>query len=74
MPDPDATKPEDWVEEPLMPDPDATKPEGWEDEEPQLVPDPAARKPEDWDDEEDGEWAPSEMSNPKCKVGGRGVG
>ncbi len=58
IPDPEASKPEDWDEDApqKIPDPDAEKPEGWLDEGPELIPDPEATAPEDWDEEEDGEW------------------
>lgn len=55
IPDPDAKKPEDWVNEPLIADPDDVKPEGYDDI-PAKIPDPDSVKPEDWDEEEDGEW------------------
>ena len=50
IPDPTATKPDDWDESQpaTIPDLDAMKPEGWLDEESKLVPDPDAVKPTDW--------------------------
>lgn len=41
IPDPDATKPEDWDEDAprVIPDEDAVKPAGWLDDEPSEVPD-----------------------------------
>lgn len=39
IPDPDATKPDDWVEEEMIVDESAEKPEGWLDDEPQEVDD-----------------------------------
>ena len=50
IPDPTATKPDDWDESQpaTIPDTDAMKPEGWLDEESKLVPDPDAVKPTDW--------------------------
>ena len=54
IPDPDASKPEDWDEsEPMMVvDPSASKPATWYDDEPALVADKTAQKPGDWDDDE----------------------
>ena len=68
IPDPEATKPDDWDEEaPFeIPDEDAEKPADWLDDEPLSVPDPEAEKPEDWDDEEDGDWLAPTVPNPKC--------
>lgn len=69
IPDPEATKPEDWDEEAPFEivDEDAEKPEDWLEDEPTLVADPEAEKPEDWDDEEDGDWLPPQVPNPKCE-------
>lgn len=64
--DPEATKPEDWDENPVIPDPEAVKPDGWDDI-PQEIPAPDAKKPDDWDDEEDGEWSPPTIPNPEYK-------
>ena len=60
IPDPEASKPDDWDEDAPqnIPDPDAVKPDGWLDDGPELIPDPEATPPEDWDEEEDGEWEP----------------
>jgi len=66
IPDPEAKKPADWVDEAKIPDPASEKPADW-DAEPELIPDPEAKKPEDWDDEEDGEWEPAQINNPKFK-------
>jgi len=68
IPDPEATKPEDWDEEAPFEivDEEATKPEDWLESEPLTIPDPEAEKPEDWDDEEDGDWVAPTVSNPKC--------
>lgn len=66
IPDPKASKPEDWVDEEEMPDPDDEKPEGWDDI-PANIPDPDATKPEDWDDEDDGEWEAPMIPNPEYK-------
>merc|ERR1719370_1814439 len=48
--DPDVSKPDDWVDDPMMEDPDDKKPDDWVEEE--MIVDPDAEKPEDWDDEE----------------------
>jgi calreticulin len=64
--DPDAKKPDDWVESPKMVDPEDKKPEGFDDM-PKEIPDPEAKKPEDWDDEDDGEWEAPMIDNPDYK-------
>lgn len=64
--DPEASKPEDWVDNAKMPDPEDKKPDGWDDV-PKEIPDPDATKPEDWDDEDDGEWEPPMIDNPEYK-------
>ena len=50
IPDPAASKPDDWDEDApaKIPDPDATKPDGWLDEGPEFIADPDAKAPEDW--------------------------
>jgi len=65
IPDPDATKPEDWDEREKIDDPEDTKPEDFD--KPEHIPDPEAKKPEDWDDEMDGEWEPPMIDNPEFK-------
>lgn len=79
MQDPNAKKPEDWVDEAKISDPNDKKPADWD--QPKTVPDLLAKKPEDWDDEMDGEWEapqvdnhdykgdwkPKEIDNPKYK-------
>lgn len=65
IPDPNAKKPEDWVDNEQMDDPEDTKPEDWD--KPELIPDPDAKKPDDWDDEMDGEWQPAKINNPEYK-------
>ncbi|CAI2185563.1 3562_t:CDS:10 [Funneliformis geosporum] len=62
--DPDAKKPEDWVDEAKIPDPDDKKPDDWKDV-PPTIPDPEAEKPNDWDDDMDGEWEPPHIPNPE---------
>merc|ERR1711920_312219 len=61
--DPKVSKPEDWVDDPMMVDPDDTEPEDWVKEE--MIVDPDAEKPEDWDDEDDGDWEAPMISNPE---------
>lgn len=50
IPDPDASKPDDWDEDApaKIPDPDAVKPDGWLDNGPEYIADPDATLPEDW--------------------------
>ncbi|CAG8536145.1 10203_t:CDS:2 [Ambispora gerdemannii] len=64
--DPDAKKPDDWVDNAKINDPDDKKPDDWVDG-PELIDDPEAIKPEDWDDEMDGEWEAPQIPNPKYK-------
>ncbi|KAJ2160801.1 hypothetical protein GGF46_001989 [Coemansia sp. RSA 552] len=67
VPDPDAKKPEDWVDGPAMiEDPEDTKPEDWVDG-PETIPDPDAEKPSDWDDDMDGDWEAPAVANPEYK-------
>jgi len=61
--DPEASKPDDWVDEEMIEDADDVKPDGYDDI-PEKIPDPDASKPEDWDDEDDGEWEAPLVSNP----------
>merc|ERR1711872_442654 len=63
--DPEAKKPDDWVDDAKIDDPDNVKPEDWE--KPELIPDTEAKKPDDWDDEEDGEWEAPMINNPAYK-------
>jgi len=63
--DPDAKKPEDWVDNEYMDDPEDKKPEDWD--KPEHIPDENAKKPEDWDDEMDGEWEAPLVENPEYK-------
>lgn len=63
--DPEAKKPEDWVDEPTIVDETDTKPAGWDDI-PEMIPDTTAKKPDDWA-EEDGEWTPPLVRNPEFK-------
>jgi len=64
--DPEQSKPEDWVDEPLIDDPEAEKPADWDDV-PSEIPDEDAEKPDDWDDELDGDWEPPMIPNPEFK-------
>jgi len=61
--DPDAKKPEDWVDDARIVDPESKRPDDWDDQ-PEEILDPDAKKPEDWDDEDDGEWEPPVIDNP----------
>jgi len=63
--DPEAKKPEDWVDNAKMDDPEDAKPEDWD--KPEHIADPDATKPDDWDDEMDGEWEPPQIDNPEFK-------
>merc|ERR1719229_1604554 len=64
--DPDASKPDDWIDEPMIDDPEDKKPEGYDDI-PETIVDADAEKPDDWDDEEDGEWEAPTIPNPDFK-------
>jgi calreticulin len=64
--DPDAKKPDDWVDEAMIDDPEDVKPAGWDDE-PETIVDPDASQPEDWDEEEDGKWEAPVVPNPEYK-------
>merc|ERR1712028_283673 len=64
--DPDAKKPDDWVDNAKVVDPEDKKPDDW-DEQPEEIADPDAKKPEDWDDEDDGEWEANMIDNPDYK-------
>jgi calreticulin len=66
IPDPNAKKPADWVDEPKMDDPTDKKPAGYDDI-PAQIPDPEAKKPEDWDDDLDGKWTAPLIDNPEYK-------
>jgi len=63
--DPEVSKPDDWIDDPMMDDPEDTKPEDWVEEE--MIVDPEAEKPDDWDEEDDGEWEAPMISNPEFK-------
>jgi calreticulin len=64
--DPEAKKPEDWVDEAKIPDPEDKKPANWDDI-PEFIADPEATKPEDWDDETDGDWEAPLVENPEYR-------
>lgn len=64
--DPDAKKPDDWVDNAKMVDPEDIKPDDWDDQ-PAEISDPDAKKPDDWDDEDDGEWEAPMIDNPDFK-------
>ncbi|EEQ97714.1 Calreticulin precursor, putative [Perkinsus marinus ATCC 50983] len=63
--DPEDSKPDDWVDTPMMDDPEDKKPEDWVEE--AKIPDEKATQPEDWDEEEDGEWERPMIDNPDYK-------
>merc|ERR1711981_1412561 len=63
--DPEAKKPDGWVDNAKMDDPEDSKPEDWD--KPEHIADPDATKPDDWDDEMDGEWEPPQIDNPEYK-------
>jgi calreticulin len=65
IPDPNAKKPSDWVDEAKIDDPTDTKPADFD--KPEHIADPEAKKPEDWDDEIDGTWEPPTIDNPEYK-------
>jgi calreticulin len=62
--DPNASKPEDWVDEAMIVDETDVKPANYDDI-PEFIPDPSAKKPEDWDDDMDGDWEPPSIANPE---------
>jgi len=62
--DPEASKPDDWVDDKMMVDPNDEKPENWDDI-PETIPDPDAEQPEDWDEEMDGEFEVPMIPNPE---------
>jgi len=64
--DPEASKPEDWVDNAKMDDPEDVKPEEWDDI-PEYIADPEAEVPEDWDEDMDGEWEAPMINNPDFK-------
>jgi calreticulin len=66
IPDKDAVKPDDWVDEPFIDDPTDIKPEDSHTVD-EYIPDPSAVKPQDWDDEMDGVWEPPKILNPEFK-------
>lgn len=61
--DPTDSKPEDWVDEPMMDDPEAKKPDDWDEDAPFQIPDPSAVKPAEWHDDE-----PFEIPDPKASM------
>jgi calreticulin len=66
IPDPEVSKPSDWVDEPKMDDPEDVKPADYDDV-PKEIADPEASKPSDWDDEADGAWEAPKIPNPEFK-------
>ncbi|KAF2076542.1 hypothetical protein CYY_002156 [Polysphondylium violaceum] len=64
--DPNASKPEDWVNDKEIDDPEDVKPENYDDI-PATIVDPDATKPDDWNEEDDGEWEAPVIANPEFK-------
>jgi len=64
--DPNAKKPDDWVDQEKIDDPTDSKPADY-DKISKQIPDPEAEKPDDWDDENDGAWEPPMIDNPEFK-------
>lgn len=64
--DPEAKKPEDWVEEEFIIDAEDKKPADW-DSIPEFIEDEEATKPEEWDDDIDGKWSPPMILNPEYR-------
>lgn len=67
IPDPDAKKPADWVDEREIEDPEDKKPEDWDEDLPREIPDENAEQPSDWDEEMDGKWKRPLIENPNWK-------
>ncbi|KAF9132986.1 hypothetical protein BGW39_010879 [Mortierella sp. 14UC] len=63
IPNPEETKPADWVDVQQIEDPTHVKPANY-DEIPRYIVDPEATQPEDWDPEADGDWEAPEIQNP----------
>jgi len=59
--DPTDSKPEGWVEDPMMDDPASKQPDDWVTE--KRIVDPQSKKPADWDEDEDGEWEAPMIDN-----------
>jgi len=66
IPDPDISKPADWVDDTHIDDPEDIKPDGYDGIKAEIE-DPEAAKPADWDDELDGEWEAPKVPNPAYK-------
>ncbi|KAJ1510212.1 hypothetical protein HMI56_006443, partial [Coelomomyces lativittatus] len=62
IPDKNAKKPEDWVDQEKIPDPDAKKPEDWDETAPLEIEDMDAKMPEDWLENE-----PANIPDPKAE-------
>ncbi|KAH7831723.1 putative calreticulin [Monocercomonoides exilis] len=66
VPDPNATKPKDWVDAPEIPDPKYVRPDYWDDR--RMIPNPkyTETKPDNWDEAKKGPWKqpPKEIPNP----------
>eukprot|EP00158_Paraphelidium_tribonemae_P002746 Partr_v1_DN25634_c0_g1_i1_m4429 putative Calnexin len=52
IPNPDESKPADWVEEPKIADPSAVKPADWDEDAPRMIEDEEAAMPENWLEDE----------------------
>jgi calreticulin len=66
IPNPEETKPADWVDVQQIDDPTYVKPANY-DQIPRYIPDPEATQPEDWDTEADGDWEAPDIQNPEFK-------
>ncbi|KAF9146150.1 hypothetical protein BG015_011693 [Linnemannia schmuckeri] len=64
IPNPEETKPADWVDAKEIEDPTHVKPANY-DQIPRYIPDPEATQPEDWDAESDGDWEAPDIQNPE---------
>lgn len=64
IPNPEETKPADWVDIQEIDDPTHVKPANY-DQIPRYIPDPEATQPEDWDTEADGDWEAPDIQNPE---------
>ncbi|KAG0219821.1 hypothetical protein BGX33_000122 [Mortierella sp. NVP41] len=64
IPNPEESKPADWVDAKEIEDPTHVKPANYDDI-PRYIPDPDAAQPEDWDAESDGDWEAPEIQNPE---------
>lgn len=63
IPDPEDSKPEDWVDTAKIPDPDAVKPDDWDEDAPRTIPDEDAEMPADWLPDE-----PAQIDDPDASM------